>query len=100
MFHQVEGLAVGLAVTLSHLLGVLRAFARRLFGPDRAIRVRNSFFPFTEPSIEVDVDCFLCGGAGAVAGRGCTICKGTGWVEILGAGMVHPVVLENGGYDP
>ena len=94
MFHQIEGLEVGPDVTMSDLLGVLQAFARKLFGDQRTIRVRNSFFPFTEPSIEVDVDCFNC------EGKGCSICKHTGWIEILGAGMVHPVVLKNGGYDP
>ncbi len=94
MFHQVEGLEVGPNVTMSVLIGVLRTFAQRVFGARRRIRVRSSYFPFTEPSIEVDVDCFLCGA------HGCSVCKGTGWVEILGAGMVHPVVLRNGGYDP
>ena len=93
MFHQVEGLEIGPHVTMRDLLGVLQAFARRMFGDVRNIRVRNSFFPFTEPSIEVDVDCFNC------EAKGCSICKHTGWIEILGAGMVHPVVLENGGYD-
>jgi phenylalanyl-tRNA synthetase alpha chain len=72
----------------------LQAFARKMFGDGRNIRVRNSFFPFTEPSIEVDVDCFNC------EAKGCSICKHTGWIEILGAGMVHPNVLRNGGYDP
>lgn len=94
MFHQVEGLEVGPNVTMRDLLAVLQGAARRIFGPGRKIRVRNSFFPFTEPSVEVDVDCFNCGG------RGCNLCKGTGWIEILGAGMVHPTVLRNGGYDP
>jgi phenylalanyl-tRNA synthetase alpha chain len=94
MFHQVEGLEVGPNVTMRDLLGVLQSFARKLFGDSRTIRVRNSFFPFTEPSIEVDVDCFNC------ESNGCSICKHTGWIEILGAGMVHPVVLTNGGYDP
>jgi phenylalanyl-tRNA synthetase alpha chain len=94
MFHQVEGLEIGSHVTMRDLLGVLQAFARRIFGDARKIRVRNSFFPFTEPSIEVDVDCFNC------ESSGCSICKHTGWIEILGAGMVHPNVLTNGGYDP
>lgn len=94
MFHQVEGLEVGPNVTMQDLLGVLQSFARKLFGEGREIRVRNSFFPFTEPSIEVDVDCFNC------EAKGCSICKHTGWIEILGAGMVHPIVLRNGGYDP
>lgn len=94
MFHQVEGLEVGPAVTFADLIGVLRSFARAMFGPERRLKVRNSYFPFTEPSVEVDVDCFLC------EGRGCSVCKHTGWVEILGAGMVHPNVLRAGGYDP
>jgi phenylalanyl-tRNA synthetase alpha chain len=94
MFHQVEGLAVGTRVTMADLKGTLLTFARRLFGADRQIRIRSSYFPFTEPSIEVDMDCIVCGG------KGCSLCKRTGWLEILGAGMVHPVVLRNGGYDP
>jgi phenylalanyl-tRNA synthetase alpha chain len=94
MFHQVEGLCVGTNVTMADLKGTLIAFARRLFGAQRKVRIRSSYFPFTEPSIEVDMDCIVCGGAG------CGLCKRTGWLEILGAGMVHPVVLGNGGYDP
>jgi phenylalanyl-tRNA synthetase alpha chain len=94
MFHQVEGLCVGEHVTMADLKGTLIAFARRMFGARRQVRIRSSYFPFTEPSIEVDMDCIVC------AGKGCTLCKGTGWLEILGAGMVHPVVLRNGGYDP
>jgi phenylalanyl-tRNA synthetase alpha chain len=94
MFHQIEGLEIGPHVTFTELLGVLQGFARRMFGPSRRIRVRNSYFPFTEPSIEVDVDCFRCNS------KGCSLCKQTGWVEILGAGMVHPNVLRSGGYDP
>lgn len=94
MFYQVEGLAVGRDITLAHLKGVLETFARRMFGRERRIRLRGSYFPFTEPSVEFDMDCILC------SGRGCRICKGTGWLEIGGAGMVHPRVLENGGYDP
>jgi len=94
MFHQVEGLAVGERVTMSDLKGTLADFARRMFGPERRVRFRPSYFPFTEPSVEVDIDCILC------EGRGCRVCKFTGWLEIAGAGMVHPVVLENGGYDP
>jgi phenylalanyl-tRNA synthetase alpha chain len=94
MFHQVEGLAVGTRVTLADLKGTLITFARRLFGAERRVRIRSSYFPFTEPSIEVDMDCITC------AGRGCSLCKRSGWLEILGAGMVHPVVLRNGGYDP
>ena len=94
MFHQVEGLVVGETVTMADLKGTLIAFARRLFGADRQVRIRSSYFPFTEPSIEVDMDCIVC------AGKGCSLCKRSGWLEILGAGMVHPVVLRNGGYDP
>lgn len=94
MFHQVEGLAIGTHVTMADLKGTIQAFARRLFGQERTIRIRSSYFPFTEPSIEVDVDCIVCSGAG------CGLCKKTGWLEIMGAGMVHPVVLRNGGYDP
>ena len=94
MFHQVEGLAVGTNITMADLKGVLVTFARRMFGEDRQVRFRCSHFPFTEPSVEVDMDCIVCGG------QGCTICKQSGWLEILGAGMVHPQVLRNGGYDP
>ncbi len=93
-FTQVEGLAVGHKITFSDLKGTLSDFARRMFGQDVRTRFRASHFPFTEPSAEMDVECFLCGG------EGCSVCKGTGWLEILGCGMVHPVVLENGGYDP
>jgi len=94
MFHQVEGLAIGERVTMADLKGTLIAFARRMFGDERKVRIRSSYFPFTEPSIEVDMDCIVC------AGEGCSLCKRSGWLEILGAGMVHPVVLRNGGYDP
>jgi phenylalanyl-tRNA synthetase alpha chain len=94
MFHQVEGLAVGKSITMADLKGVLIEFARKMFGPQRRVRFRCSYFPFTEPSVEVDMDCLVCDGTG------CSVCKQTGWVEILGAGMVHPRVLENGGYDP
>lgn len=93
-FNQMEGLAVGRNITFSDLKGTLTDFARRMFGRHARVRFRASYFPFTEPSAEVDVECFVCGG------RGCTVCKGSGWLEILGSGMVHPVVLENGGYDP
>jgi len=94
MFHQVEGLLVDERCTLGDLKGVLLAFARQMFGPDREIRLRPSFFPFTEPSAEVDISCINCGGTG------CRVCSGTGWLEILGSGMVHPRVLANVGYDP
>lgn len=94
MFYQVEGLAVGHNITFSDLKGVLLKFFNEMYGEGRKIRFRKSYFPFTEPSVEVDVDCVLCGG------QGCRMCKYTGWLEIMGAGMVHPVVLQNGGYDP
>jgi len=93
-FHQVEGLAVGYHITMTDLKGTMADFTRRLFGEGRRMRFRSSHFPFTEPSVEVDMDCILC------SGEGCTVCKYTGWLEIAGAGMVHPVVLQNGGYDP
>lgn len=94
MFYQIEGLAIGRNITFSDLKGTLLNFANQMYGEGRKIRFRKSYFPFTEPSVEFDVDCILCGGAG------CRICKHTGWLEILGAGMVHPIVLKNGGYDP
>jgi phenylalanyl-tRNA synthetase alpha chain len=94
MFQQVEGLAIGTNVTMADLKGTIVAFARRMFGAERQVRIRSSYFPFTEPSIEVDMDCIVC------AGKGCSLCKRTGWLEIMGAGMVHPTVLHNGGYDP
>ncbi|MCL4561448.1 MAG: phenylalanine--tRNA ligase subunit alpha [Chloroflexi bacterium] len=93
-FNQVEGLAVGRHITFGDLKGTLTDFARRMFGKDVRIRLRPSYFPFTEPSAELDIECFVCGGVG------CPVCKGSGWLEILGCGMVHPVVLQNGGYDP
>jgi len=93
-FNQVEGLAVGEGITFADLKGMLTNFARRMFGTQARVRFRASYFPFTEPSAEMDVECFVCGG------KGCQVCKGSGWLEILGCGMVHPVVLQNGGYDP
>jgi phenylalanyl-tRNA synthetase alpha chain len=93
-FHQIEGLLVGENVRMSDLKGILLQFARLIFGGDQAVRLRGSYFPFTEPSVEVDVRCALCGGTG------CRVCKYSGWLELLGAGLVHPVVLANGGYDP
>lgn len=93
MFHQVEGLAVDEGLTLGDLKGTLEHFARRMFGEERAVRFRPHFFPFTEPSAEVDVSCIICGGGG------CRVCKGTGWLEILGAGMVDPNVFAYVGYD-
>ncbi|MCG2767535.1 MAG: phenylalanine--tRNA ligase subunit alpha [Anaerolineae bacterium] len=94
MFYNIEGLAIGRHITLADLKGTLVNFARRMFGPERELRFRANYFPFTEPSAEADMDCIICGG------KGCRICKYTGWVEILGSGMVHPKVLANGGYDP
>ena len=93
-FAQVEVLVVGEKVTFAELKGTLEDFAKRLFGEEARTRLRPSHFPFTEPSAEMDVECFVCGG------KGCGVCKETGWLEILGCGMVHPVVLEYGGYDP
>ncbi len=94
MFHQLEGLVVDEGITMGDLKGALEVFAQRLFGDDTKIRFRPHHFPFTEPSAEVDVSCFVCGG------KGCRLCKGEGWIEILGAGMVHPNVLRMGGIDP
>jgi phenylalanyl-tRNA synthetase alpha chain len=110
MFHQVEGLAVaergpdGSGITLADLKGTLDEFARAIFGPERETRFRPGYFPFTEPSVEVDVSCFACGGSGTLAdGRRDPLCKGTGWIEILGSGMVDPNVfgfVTEHGYDP
>ncbi|HEX6455091.1 MAG TPA: phenylalanine--tRNA ligase subunit alpha [Solirubrobacterales bacterium] len=103
MFHQMEGLAIAEGITLADLQGTLLAMCRAIFGPDREVRLRPHFFPFTEPSVEVDVSCFQCGGTGELAGgERCNLCKGQGWIEILGAGMVDPNVLgfvESYGYD-
>jgi phenylalanyl-tRNA synthetase alpha chain len=93
-FNQVEGLAVGKRITFADLKGTLITFARRMFDKDVGTRFRAQHFPFTEPSAEMDIECFLCDG------EGCGVCKYTGWLEILGCGMVHPTVLRNGGYDP
>jgi phenylalanyl-tRNA synthetase alpha chain len=100
MFHQVEGLCVDERITFANLKGTLAAFARAYFGPGTRTRFRPSYFPFVEPGAEVDVSCSICGGTGEKDGRRCGTCKGTGWLEVLGAGMVHPKVLENGGIDP
>ena len=93
-FGQVEGLVVAEGINLGHLKQTLQVFAKKMFGEKRDIRLRPSFFPFTEPSVEIDVSCFECGG------KGCSLCKQTGWIEILGGGMVHPRVLSMNGYDP
>lgn len=93
VFHQIEGLVVDKNVTLRDLKGTLEYIASHLFGPQTKVRFRPSFFPFTEPSVEVDLTCSNCGG------KGCSLCKGTGWIEVLGAGIVHPAVLENCGID-
>lgn len=93
-FHQVEGLVVDRSTSFAELKGTLVAFARQMYGAQTEYRFRPSFFPFTEPSAEMDIRCFLCRGAG------CRVCKGTGWLEICGCGMVHPAVLRNGGIDP
>ena len=93
IFHQIEGLVVDKGVTMGDLVGSLKLFAKKLFGEDTEIRLRPHHFPFTEPSCEVDLTCWSCGG------KGCRVCKGEGWIEVLGAGMVHPVVVENCGID-
>ena len=93
-FHQIEGLVIDKNVTMADLKGTLEEVMQKMFGADRKIRLRPSYFPFTEPSVEVDVSCFKCGG------EGCSVCKHTGWIEILGAGMVHPNVLKMSGIDP
>ena len=94
VFHQIEGLVVDKGITMCDLKGTLEQFAREIYGSDTKVKFRPSFFPFTEPSVEVDVSCSECGG------KGCRVCKGSGWIEILGAGMVHPRVLERCGIDP
>jgi phenylalanyl-tRNA synthetase alpha chain len=94
MFHQVEGLLVDKGITFADLKGVLTAFVHQMFGPEVGVRFRPSYFPFTEPSAEVDIECVIC------RGEGCRVCKATGWLEVLGSGMVHPAVFEAVGYDP
>jgi phenylalanyl-tRNA synthetase alpha chain len=94
MFHQLEGLVVDKHIRFSDLKGTLLEFVKKFYGENQKIRLRPSYFPFTEPSAEVDICCVICGG------KGCRTCKGTGWLEVLGSGMVHPRVLEMGGYDP
>ncbi|WP_461208723.1 phenylalanine--tRNA ligase subunit alpha [Desulfocurvus sp. DL9XJH121] len=100
MFHQIEGLLVDHEVSMADLRGMLTSFVQRIFGADTRVRFRPSFFPFTEPSAEVDISCCMCGGAGEVDGEPCRVCKQTGWVEILGCGMVDPEVFKAVGYDP
>ena len=94
VFHQVEGLVIDKGITMADLKGTLELFAKKLYGENTKLRFRPHHFPFTEPSAEVDISCFNCGG------EGCRICKGEGWIEILGCGMVHPKVLKNCGIDP
>ena len=94
MFHQIEGLVVDKGVTMADLKGTLNAVIREIYGPETVTRFRPHHFPFTEPSCEVDIQCYKCGG------KGCPTCKGEGWIEILGAGMVHPKVLRGCGIDP
>ena len=96
MFHQIEGLAVDRGLTLAHLKGTLAAMARHVFGEGAKVRLRPGYFQFTEPSVELDISCFVCGGTDP----GCKVCKGAGWLEMLGAGMVDPAVLTEVGYDP
>jgi phenylalanyl-tRNA synthetase alpha chain len=102
MFHQLEGLAIDEDLTLADLQGTLLAFARQMFGEHTDVRLRPGYFPFTEPSVEVDVSCFRCGGTGYEGSERCPTCKGEGWIEILGSGMVDPNVLDyvvGSGYD-
>lgn len=94
MFHQVEGILIDKNVTFADLKGILLSFAQQMFGADREIRLRPSFFPFTEPSAEVDISCVMC------SGKGCRVCSHTGWLEVLGSGMIHPKVLSMSGYNP
>ncbi len=100
MFHQIEGFLADKNVSMADLRGTLASFVRQLFGADVSVRFRPSFFPFTEPSAEVDISCFNCGGKGEKDGNTCRVCKGTGWVEILGCGMIDPNVFKSVGYDP
>lgn len=99
MFHQVEGLVVDKNISMSHLRGTLTAFLKTIFGAGIKIRFRPSFFPFTEPSAEMDISCHTCNNIGYIKNEICRICKGSGWIEILGCGMVHPKVFESVGYD-
>ena len=99
MFHQFEGLVIDKHITMSHLVGVSNYFAKNYFGSDREIRLRPHHFQFTEPSFEVDINCHICKGKGVINGQKCKVCK-SGWLELGGAGMVHPQVLKNGHIDP
>jgi phenylalanyl-tRNA synthetase alpha chain len=99
-FYQVEGLMIGKDITLANLKGTLEHFFSAFLERDIAVRFRSSFFPFTEPSVEVDMQCFKCSGTGSMGEIRCSICSGSGWIEIMGAGMVHPNVLENAGLNP
>jgi phenylalanyl-tRNA synthetase alpha chain len=100
MFPQMEGLYVDKDVSFADLKGTLLHFVHRFFGPNLGVRLRPSYFPFTEPSAEVDAACYLCSGNGHVDGRSCRLCRGSGWIEIGGSGMVHPNVFRAVGYDP
>ena len=100
MFHQIEGLCVDKGITMAHLKGTVAEWLRRLFGKDTKIRMRPSYFPFTEPSAEFDFSCFKCDGTGVFEGERCRPCKGSGWIELGGCGLVHPNVLRNCGVDP
>ena len=99
-FHQVEGFMIDRDVTFGHLKHVLGELMRSLFGPQCRLRFRPSFFPFTEPSAEVDIGCVICGGSGSLGDSPCRVCKRTGWLEVLGSGMIDPAVFEAVGYDP
>ena len=99
-FHQIEGLVIDKNITFADLKGTLEEFAQEVFGPETKTKFRPHHFPFTEPSAEVDVSCFKCGGSGEIEGHSCRFCKGSGWIEILGCGMVHPHVFEMCGIDP
>jgi phenylalanyl-tRNA synthetase alpha chain len=101
MFHQVEGFMVDAEIAFSDLKGVLTHFLRQIFSRDTGVRFRPSYFPFTEPSTEIDISCLFCKGSGrAVSGQNCRICKGSGWLEIMGAGMIDPAVFQFVHYDP
>jgi phenylalanyl-tRNA synthetase alpha chain len=100
MFQQMEGLVVGRNVHMGHLLGTIRAFARRIFGPERQVRFRCDYFPYVEPGLDTAVSCLICDGTGVQGAAGCRVCAGTGWLEAIPGGMVHPQVLRNCGIDP